>query len=162
VAGILSLGAFVVGCTPQQVAVVAQQAGVASIVTWISVDNPTDAQKAVASEIVTTVKSNASLVAAGASYYATLSPVIDGYIEKSVPENSRPLARLASGWVLTGIDTFFAMYPKYAEDATQALAVVNAFCDGAKVGLSMAKDDPVIKAATRGSTERAKVRKSIQ
>ena len=57
--------------------------------------------------------------------------------------------------MLTGVDTFFAMYPQYATNASQAIKIVNSFCDGATIGLSMSKDDPVIKAATRSSTQRA-------
>ena len=44
----------------------------------------------------------------------------------------------------------------------QALEVVVAFCDGAQVGLEMAKDSPVIKAATQGVVERVKVRKALK
>ena len=156
------MGLTIVGCTQQQVVVVAQQAGVASIVTWISVDNPTDAQKAVAAQVITIVKSNAASVTAGASYFMTLNPVLNEYITKLVPLQSQPIAKLSGGWVLTGIDTFFAMYPKYATNATYALQIVNSFCDGAEMGLAMSKDDPVIKAATQGAKERAVVRRSLR
>lgn len=149
---VVSISLMLSGCTPQQIAAVSQQAGVASIVTWISVDNPTDIQKKVASEIVSVVKSNAFLVSTGASYYATLTPVVNDYVMKHVQPQSQLIATLAGSWVLTGVDMFFAMYPQYAQNTQQALQVVNSFCDGASVGLAMSKDDPVIKAAIRGVT----------
>jgi hypothetical protein len=161
-AAIVVAGLAIAGCTQQQVQAVAQQAGIASIVTWISVDNPTDAQKATVSGIVDVIKTNAAQVVQGGSYYSALVPVVSTYIDKYVPVQSKPIATLASGWVLTGIDTFFAMYPQYAGNAAQAVGVVNSFCDGAKVGLAMSRDNPVVQAATRGSEQRSKVRKALQ
>lgn len=148
-----------VGCTKEQIALIAQQAGIASIATWVGVDNPSDDQKIVAADIVNVVKAKSESVAAGESYYESLSLVLNEYITTKVAANYQPLARLTSGWVLTGIDTFFAMYPKYADDAKTAAVVVSAFCDGAQIGLSMARNHPVIKAATRDAEARAKIRK---
>lgn len=152
---------FSSGCTPQQIQTVATQAGIASIVTWIGVDNPTDAQKATAGQVVSVIKSNTTVIAQGGSYYVALYPVITEYINKHVPEQSRAIAILAGGWVLTGIDTFFAMYPKYMSDSEQAAKIVGSFCDGVLIGLSMSRDNPVIQAATRGSTDQVKARKTL-
>lgn len=155
---------LVTGCdklSNAQVKVIAQQAGIASVATWIGVDNPSADQKAVAAEIVGVIKSNAVLVVAGSSYYEVLNPVVSTYVDSKVKEQYRPIAKLAGGWVLTGVDTFFAMYPQYGSNTTFAVEVVGSFCDGATLGLAMTKDDPVIKAATRGVAERTKTRKSV-
>jgi len=145
-----------------QVKAIAQQAGIASAAMWIGIDNPTIDQKIVANDVVGIIKTNASIVASGASYYVVLNPVISTYIDKNVQDQYKPIAKLAGGWVLTGVDTFFAMYPQYASNTTFAAEVVGAYCDGASIALAMSSDDPVIKAATRGSVDGAKVRKALK
>lgn len=156
---------FVTGCkklSDSQIKFVAQQAGVATAVTWISVDNPSSDQKAIAVEVVGVIKSNAALVVAGSSYYEVLNPVVGMYVDSNVKEQYRPVAKLAGSSVLSGVDMFLAMYPQYGSNTTMAVEVVGSFCDGASIGLSLSKDDPVIKAATRGVTERTKTRSLIK
>lgn len=159
---VMALSCFwLAGCTTQEAQVAAQQAGMVSVITWISIDNPTDEQKVVAAEVVAVVKTGAVSVVQGESYFATLSPMVSKYVDQYVPVQSKAIAMMASGIVLSGIDAFFAMHPEHASSVDQALQVVNSFCDGAQAGLSMKKDSPVIRAATRGATERAVLRKSV-
>ena len=159
-----ALSAIVVaitGCTPAQTAAVAQQAGMASAVIWVATDNPTPAQKIVASTVVSVIASNAAGVTNG-SYYAALSPAVDAYIAKNVNVNDQAIAELASGWALTGIDTFFAMNPKCLSNANQASSFVQAYCVGAKAGLALTKDNPVAKAAMQASAKRQSLTKSLK
>jgi len=162
---IAAVALFVTGCeklSDAQIKFVAQQAGLATAVTWISVDNPSAEQKAVALEVVGVIKINSTLVVAGASYYEVLNPVVNAYVDWKVQEQYRPIAKLASSSVLNGVDMFLAMYPQYGSNTTMAVEVVGSFCDGASIGLKLSKDDPVIKAATRGMAERTKTRSLIK
>ena len=151
----------ITGCTPEQTAMVAQQAGMASAVAWVSIDNPSDSQKAVASAVVVAIASNAASVTNG-SYYATLSPVVNAYIAKNVKPQDQVVAELASGWALTGIDTFFAMNPKYLSDSDQALTFVKSYCVGAEFGLALTKDSPIMKAAMQAADKRSVLTKSLK
>ena len=150
-----------VGCTPEQVNIVAQQAGMASVVVWISVDNPTVNQKVSVISTIQFIKNNATQAIPETTYYVALSPVVNSYITQHVSPQSQPMAMLASGWVLTGIDTFFAMYPDYASNSATATKVVSSFCDGAIAGLSLTNDSLVLEAAMQGAKKRAQVRKAI-
>lgn len=144
------------GCTPKQVQVVAQQAGIASVATWVAVDNPTPVQKNAAKIVVKAIYEGADAVNSNESYTVVLTPVINKIIQDKVAPQDRLLCTLASGWILGGIDTLFAMNPHWQTNNVAAAATVRSFCDGAMVGLSMAGDDPVMRAAARSREVRLK------
>jgi hypothetical protein len=151
-------GILITGCNQQQITLVARQAGIAAVATWVSVDNPTDAQRSAAKGVVTIIKEKSSLVSSNAGYYTVLMPVVNEYIAKSVQPKDQMICQLAGGWLLTGLDTIVAMNPGWIEKQSVAIEVVSAFCDGASMGLSMAKDDPVMVAAARSSKARESLR----
>lgn len=155
--GVLFITAFMPGCNQQQINIVSQQAGVVAVATWMSVDNPTDEQKAAANGVVTLIKEKASMVTSNASYYAVLMPLVNEYIAKSVQPKDRLICRLAGGWVLTGIDTLMAMNPEWMNKQAIAAGAVSSFCDGAGMGLGMSRDNPVIKAAMKSSKARTAI-----
>ncbi len=153
----------IVGCTEEQEKAIARQLGIASAVTWIGTDNPSTNDIATAKQVAVFIRDASTNVtdSANTSYYTVLYPVVDKYITEKVEPNRQPVARLAAAWMLTGIDTAFAMNPKWAEKQSSAGKIVNAFCDGFIIGLNMAPTDPVVKAATRQTSVRMKI-KSIR
>ena len=143
------------GCTQPQVQAVATQAGMVASVLWIGADNPTPDQKLVAATIVYQVKkSSATISASNSTYYAVLSPVIDAYIAKNVVSNQVAIAKITEIWVLTSIDTMFAMNTSWMGNVSMVSIGVTSFCDGAQVGLGLPADSPAIKAITQGSKAR--------
>ena len=159
----LVMVAGIIGCTEDQEKAVARQLGIASAVTWIGTDNPSTNDIATAKQVAIFIRDASTNVtdSANTSYYAVLYPVVDKYITEKVELNKQPAARLAAAWMLTGIDTAFAMNPSWAKKQASADKIVNAFCDGFIIGLNMAPTDPVVKAATRQTSVRMKI-KSIR
>ena len=147
----------VVACTPQQKQAVARQLGIAAAVTWMGVDNPKPAD-VVAVKGVLTVIEDACCTNCGdgaISYYQTVYPLADQYISEKVDPAQQPMARLGAAYVLTSLDTAFAMNPKWSENANDGRLMIQAFCQGAQLGLAMAPTDPVMVAARRGLPVRA-------
>lgn len=140
------------GCTPEQQKAVAKQLGIASAVTWIGIDNPTqediDTVKTVVGVIKEACCTNCSENGT-VSYYATAYPFVDQYITDKIEPNQQPMARLGAAFILTSLDTAFAMNPSWGENSGKALVMIEAYCEGAELGLSMAPGDPVRVAATR-------------
>ena len=114
----------IVGCTltmAQKVAI-ARQAGIASAVTWMGVDNPSADQIATAKQVATLIRDNTctNCSDSAGSYYATLYPLADDYITKNVKPEQQAMARLGAAWMLSGIDTYFAMNPDSAANKDEA------------------------------------------
>ena len=157
VLGAVVLCVGMLGCNQQQINVISQQAGIVSVATWMSVDNPTDEQKAAANGVVALIKEKASLVTSNSSYYATLMPIVSKYIDSKVQPKDQLICRLAGGWALTGIDTLMAMNPEWLTKQAIAAGAVGSFCDGAMMGLGMTRDNPVIQAAMKASKARTRI-----
>ena len=136
-------------CTPEQGIAVSKQLGIAAAVGWIGTDNPSAEDIANMKSVLTVIRDNSTNVTAGASYYALVYPVADKYIGEKIKPEQQPMARLGAAWLLSGIDTAFAMNPSWAEKQSNAVKFVQSFCDGALIGLNMAPSDPVIQAASR-------------
>ena len=156
---VLALTTFV-GCTEQQVTVAAHNAGLASVAAWYysSDEVPTAEVKGIVTDLVTLIGSSASEVSAGASYTQVLTPKVDIWVSENVPEKDRLAVRLASGWVLMGIDSLFALNPSFAEKEETVLKAVEAYCGGATLGLSMTKDAPLMKALEPARQARTLIR----
>ena len=146
------------GCTEDQVVAIARQAGTVAAIGWIQADSPSVEQKAVAAQVVALIKTNTTNIATGTTYYASLTPIINAYIDGNVAAKDRAITRLASSAVLTGVDTLFALYPQYKADSSVALRVMSSFCDGAQIGMAMSSDSAVMKAAMQGTAQRNKDR----
>jgi len=149
------------GCnvSETQLKVIADQAGLVAAVTWISYDNPTDEVKSQVSDIVSIIQDNAKLVTEGKTYVQVLQPLIEDYVDKNVEKQHRPLCKVGASSLLSAIDLMFAMYPAALETQATALEVVDCFGNGALRGLSMAADDPVMKAVQPHLQMRASLKK---
>ena len=149
--------AFFSGCTPTQQQLAAQQLGIAAAVTWVKVDKPTPADIQTAIEITEQVKAICTNgVAPTTSFYATVYPRVDKYISDNVLPENQPMARLASGWLLTELDMVFALNPDWTTDQQDKLDIANAFCDGFIGGLKLTPRSPVVQAAMAHNIIRVK------
>lgn len=158
---LLAVGAVAIaGCTltlDQQKAV-ARQLGTAAAVTWIATDNPSAEDIAAMKDVVAKIQAAACTnCSTDTSYYARVYPVVDEYITANVKPDQQAMARLGAAFLLSGMDTAFAMNPEWKADADNAAVLVEAFCEGANAGLMLPADSSVL-AAARGQTQlRAKL-----
>lgn len=153
--------AVIVGCTltmTQKIAI-ARQAGIASAVTWRGVDNPSADQIATAKQVATLIRDSTctNCSPSSGSYYATLYPLADDYITEHVKPEQQPMARLGAAWLLSGIDTYFAMNPESAAKQDEATQLASAFCDGFITGLNMAPTSAAVRAAQGQVSVRVKL-----
>jgi len=156
VAGILAIS--ISGCqlTEAQMKVIADNAGLVAAVTWIGVDNPIPEVKQQVSGICTVIKDKAGLVKEGKTYMEVLNPLLEQYIEDNVEARYRPLCKVGSGQLLSGIDLMFALNPEWLKQQDLATSLVVSFCNGAVRGLSLTADHPVMKAALSNNAVRMK------
>ena len=143
-------------CQPEQVKVVAQNAGLFSAVGWIAYDNPSTNEVAAVEGILVVIEENAADVQAGATYVEVIFPELLKVIKTDIKPQYRPLCKAGGLSLLSGIDMLFAANPEWREEQDKAISVVNAFLLGAKHGLNMAEDDPVMVEARRAATHRAR------
>jgi len=147
---------FISGCTPTQQAAVAKQLGIAAAVTWVGIDNPSLEDMATVKSIVEIIgQASCTNCTENSSYYARVYPIVDDYISVKVKENQQPMARLGAAFILTSLDTGFAMNPTWGQNATLAASIVESFCSGAELGLGMAPSSSVMVAAKRQGAVRA-------
>ena len=142
----------IAGCTPTlaQKQAVAKQLGTATAVTWIATDNPSAADIAATKQVVEQIREACCTnCSTDASYYARVYPIVDQYITEKVKPENQAKARLGAAFMLTGLDTAFAMNPEWKSKADDTTAIIDAYCDGLQVGLAMSSTDPVMQAATR-------------
>jgi len=144
-------------CQPEQVKVVAQNAGLFSAVGWIAYDNPSTNEIAAVESVLHVIEENAADVQAGATYVEVLYPEVLRVIATDIKPQYRPVCKAGALSILSGLDMLFAANPSWKEKQDEAIPVVNAFLLGAKNGLSMAEDDPVMVEARRAATRRARL-----
>ena len=139
---------------PEQVKVIAQNAGLYSAVIWISVDNPDASTMAAVSGILDVIIEKASEVQTGKTYTEVLYPEVMKVIETTVEDKDKPLCKAATLSILNGLDTLFAMYPEWKESESVAISVVNSFILGAKNGLALGEKHPVMIQARKTAVAR--------
>jgi len=149
------------GCNPQQVQFAAQQAGMVAAATWMSKDTPSTNAISSARGIISLVREKAGEVEAGQRYYAVLRPDVYEWIDENVSPADRPICQIGANWILTGIDGVIAMNPSVAEKQSSILAAVNAFLDGAVMGLDMSRNDPVIRALSQATDDEVAIRSIV-
>ena len=156
----LMLG-FLVGCkiTPEGAKVIAQNAGLASAVTWIAYDNPNLETKAGVVEVMGVIETGITNVQSGKTYSEVIYPVVVSYVSVSsnIPPQYKPAVLAGSMAALNGIDLLFALHPEWRTDEILAQDCAIAFIRGAKVGLQLPESDPVIRQARSGGVARAKL-----
>lgn len=156
VVSVLGVSSLFFGCTPQQQQAVSKQLGIAAAVTWIGIDNPNSEDIAAVRGVVSVIQElSCTNCTIDSSYYARVYPLVDDYITNNLKPNQQPVARLGSAFILTSLDTAFAMNPNWKENVDTASAMVTSFCQGVDIGLAMAPTDPVMIAAKRGISVRA-------
>ena len=158
--GLVSVMAlFIAGCKiePEQIPVIAQQAGLYSAVGWIAIDNPTTKEIAVVKGTLAVIEEKAADVEGGATYTLVIYPEVEKFIDKDLEEQYRPIAKAGAVSILGGIDLLFATHPEWKKDQDTVIKVVDAFIVGAKTGLSMKESNPVMKQARATSASRARI-----
>jgi len=157
IAASLSAGALIIaGCSLNQKKAIANQLGVAAAVTWIGIDNPSP-------ETIATVKTVVDVIRIGcvnvggenASYYLEVYPLSEEWIEANVKPELKPAAKLGAAFILTGLDTAFAMNSDWSSNTVEATAIASSFLNGVKVGLSLPINSPVLIAAKRQTPVRS-------
>jgi len=156
VVAVLGTVGLIAACTPQQQQAVSRQLGIAAAVTWIGIDNPSSEDIGAVRGVVGVIQElSCTNCTTDSSYYAIVYPLVDDYITSNLKPNQQPVARLGAAFVLTSLDTAFAMNPKWKENVDTTTLMVTAFCQGVDAGLAMAPTDPVMIAAKRGVPVRA-------
>jgi len=159
---VVALGLFagLVGCDlqPEQIKVVAQNAGLFAAVGWIAMDDPEQAEVGAVSSIMDVIRDNAGSVKEGLTYTEVIYPILEEVISSDVVDlQYEPICKAGSLSLLGGIGMLFAANPEWKEQQDLAISVVNSFILGASNGLSMKADDPVMVAARATAGRRAKV-----
>ena len=155
VAVFATTGVFL-GCTPEQQKAIAKQLGLASAVSWIGIDNPQPEDIATVKTVVTVIQTACCTDCSDAdSYYARAYPIVDQYITEKVPANKQAMARLGASFILTSLDTAFAMNPSWKANSDTATGIIVAYCEGVSNGLSLSASNPVRVAACRQAPLRA-------
>jgi len=149
----------IAGCdiTEGQAKVIAQNAGLYSAVGWIALDNPSGVVIESIQDILVVIETNAAGVEGGATYTEVLFPILTTYIDEKVALQYRPVCKAGAIAFLGGIDMLFAARPEWQEDQDLAISIVDAFILGAKNGLGMKEDHPVMIQARANVQARAKV-----
>jgi hypothetical protein len=142
--------------------VVAQNAGLASAVTWIAYDNPEDENIQIVRDVLGLIKDVSADTSEGATYTQIIFPAVEDYLDDSVltgdlEPHQKPLALAGSLALLNGIDLLFATNPQWAKNAESARGIVDSFILGAETGLSLAANDPRMVNARNASVARARV-----
>lgn len=157
---VLMIG-FLSGCkiTPEGAKVIAQNAGLASAVTWIAYDNPSLETKVGVVEVMGVIETGITNVQSGKTYSEVIYPVVVSYVSVStnIPPQYKPAVLAGSMAALNGIDLLFALHPEWRTDEVLAQDCAIAFIRGAKVGLQLPESDPVIRQARSGGVARAKL-----
>jgi hypothetical protein len=152
----------IVGCkplNPAQIKVVAKNAGLYSAVGWIALDNPSADEINAVKSILVIIEEKAADVQGGSTYTEVLQPEIFKYIDEEVDARYQAVCKAGALSILGGIDMLFAANPSWTEDQDLVISVVDSFIVGAKVGLNMNAEHPVMKAARGTATARARVYK---
>jgi len=158
---LIGIVAGTTGCdiTVDQMKVIAQNAGLFSAVGWVAVDNPSDEVKEGVVKVLDTIEDKVGDVQGGATYAEVLYPEAEKIIDKELEAQYRPIAKAAVATLLGGLDMLFAAHPEWKDKQDDAAQISDAFIVGAKRGLEMAKDDPVMVEAMNVQARRARIYK---
>ena len=148
--------------SPSQAKVIAQNAGLASAVTWIAYDDPDQSEITTVRTVLTVIKGVTADTSEGATYTQVIFPAVENYLEEAVADgsieaNHRPIALAGSLALLNGIDLLFATNPEWNDNHTLARDVVDSFLLGAENGLNLADNDPRMVNARSSVATRARV-----
>lgn len=151
---------FSAGCSlnDDQQVVVANNAGMMTVVSWVAFDNPTADEMLVAYEYVSLIEDAVTAVEGNGTYLEAIYPIVERQVQTSELEDQyKPLVLASSVTILNGLDLFVVANPEWVEDQEDAIRLAKAFLTGARTGLSMSPNDPVIRTARSGHATRAKI-----
>lgn len=153
----LTLMMGVVGCdfNDEQKRILADSGGMLVATGWIAIDNPSAEDKQNVAGTVDRVTTAVADVQTGEPFSTVLYPIATEWIANNVEAHQQPLALAGSVAVLNGVDMFFAANPDYLDDKEEAVAILTAFLNGAKKGLLLSPDNPVIMRAQSAYEARA-------
>jgi len=150
------------GCdmSPDQIKALSSASGTAAAVLWISYDNPTTAQKAEVSKVISIVTTNIGIVGSN-SYVAVMMPKIQTYVNTTtdIPAIDKPLVLAGSLAVLGGIDLMFASHPTWKTDTQNVGGYVKEFLTGAQAAFGLPETDPQIVQAAKNHASRSALKK---
>jgi hypothetical protein len=157
----VATSAFIMGCdvSDSQQKMIARTAGMVAAATWRGIDNPSSDEIASMKIIVAKIQEACCTNCTDdASYYARVYPLVDEYITAKVKPADQAMCRLGAAFILTSMDTAFAVNPTWKKDADKTVAIIEAFCEGAQVSLSLPATDPIVRAAMRQTAVRVKIK----
>lgn len=140
----------VVGCdlNEKEKVMIAQNAGLLGITTWIAIDNPDANDMATVRSAVAVMKATSNVIDEGESFTMALYPVASEWVMANVDGNEQALALAGVTVVLNGLDLYFTQNPP--EDLDEALLLANAFFEGVDAGLSLSPQSEVMRVARQG------------
>jgi hypothetical protein len=147
------------GCDvePEQIKVIAQNAGMFSAVGWIALDNPSTNEMAAVKSVLSVVKDKSSDVKQGSTYSEVIFPELIKVIDTEMESQYRPIAKAGALSILGGIDMLFATHPEWKKDQDLAIQIVASFIMGAENGLGLSERHPAIIQARATAARRARI-----
>ena len=129
----------------------AYEIGELTAVVWLIAEKPSDKDITTARNIISYID-QASTNNISVSYYDTLYPYAQKYINDKVDEKDKILALYLSKKVLNKLDEQIPIDPSWLDGTGEATKIVKAFCSGFASGLDIDPTDStnaVVKAASK-------------
>lgn len=140
----LAMLAGLTGCdlNKNQIKAACQIAGSGATLGWISLESPSDAQKAQVSEVLTVVQPSIAGVGTN-TYVNVIYPLAQQYVMANPKISPSEKTAILTGVlaILSGIDIMFDSYPEWKVDTTNVESYVNAFVGGANAILLLPASD---------------------
>ena len=149
----------IAGCkpTPEDINLIAKNAGLFSAVTWIAYDNPSTDVKSNVVDVLNVAEGAITNVQSGQTYAAVIYPIVEKAVVAStkIKPQDKPLVLAGSLAMLNGIDILFASHPEWKTNETIAQNAAIAFINGAEQGLALPSSNPMLLQASNGNQMRA-------
>jgi len=150
---------FMMGCkpSPEDINLIAKNAGLFSSVIWIATDNPSQVVKSNVVDVLNVAEGAITNVQSGQSYSTVIYPIVEKYVIAStkIKPQDKPLVLAGALATLNGIDILFAAHPEWKPTEAIAQNAAIAFIDGAEQGLELPSNSPILIQAVKGNKMRA-------
>jgi len=139
-----------------QVQSVAQTSGIFSAVSWIAADNPNEEEVKAMERVLDVAyeKIGSTQLPTNSTYVISIYPFLLEAINTDVEKRYRPLCRAGSITILGGLDLFFTVNIDLKLKDEKARKTAQTFINGAKMGLQLREDDPIMTSARNIAEER--------
>ena len=128
----------------KEIELVSRQAGMFTSVGWIAAEDPDQGEVDSMLYMLDVIADKAANVTSNVDFTVALYPQLIEVIEEDIEPRYRPLCKVSCITFLGGLDMLFVVNADWAEEQTIVTAVVNKFVEGAKYGLALREDDPVM------------------